>query len=82
MSTTLKTLPSDVSVGDPLLVDDGRLRLRATEVTETDVVTEVEIGGPISNHKGINLPGVPVSVPALSEKDIEDLKWGLELGFD
>lgn len=82
VSTTLKTLPSDVSVGDPLLVDDGRLRLRATAVTETDVVTEVEIGGPISNHKGINLPGVPVSVPALSEKDIEDLKWGLELGFD
>ncbi len=82
VSTTLKTLPSDVSVGDPLLVDDGRLRLRATAVTETDVVTEVEIGGPISNHKGINLPGVPVSVPALSEKDIEDLKWGLGLGFD
>ena len=68
--------------GDPLLIDDGRLRLRATEVTDTDVVTEVEIGGTISNHKGINLPGVPVSVPALSEKDIEDLKWGLSLGFD
>src|SRR5699024_3742042 len=65
-----------------LLIDDGRLRLRATEVTATEVVTEVEIGGTISNHKGINLPGVPVSVPALSEKGVEDLKWGLQLGFD
>src|SRR5699024_4300481 len=65
-----------------LLIDDGRLRLRATEVTATEVVTEVEIGGTISNHKGINLPGVPVSVPALSEKDVEDLKWDLQLGFD
>ncbi|RBP61614.1 pyruvate kinase [Brevibacterium sanguinis] len=82
VSTTLTTLPNDVSVGDPLLIDDGRLRLRATAVTETDVVTEVEIGGPISNNKGINLPGVPVSVPALSDKDVEDLKWGLRLGFD
>ncbi|WP_025777799.1 pyruvate kinase [Brevibacterium sp. VCM10] len=82
VSTTLPTLAEDVSVGDPLLIDDGRLRLRATEVTATDVVTEVEIGGTISNHKGINLPGVPVSVPALSEKDVDDLKWGLQLGFD
>src|SRR5699024_3729808 len=82
VSTTLPTLAEDVSVGDPLLIDDGRLRLRATEVTATEVVTEVEIGGTISNHKGINLPGVPVSVPALSEKDVEDLKWGLQLGFD
>src|SRR5690625_78466 len=82
VSTTLPTLAEDVSVGDPLLIDDGRLRLRTTEVTATEVVTEVEIGGTISNHKGINLPGVPVSVPALSEKDVEDLKWGLQLGFD
>src|SRR5699024_2689978 len=64
------------------LVDDGRIRLRALEVTETDIVTEVEIPGRISDHKGINLPGVAVSVPAMTEKDVEDLRWGLRAGAD
>ena len=56
--------------------------LRVTDVTETDVTTVVEVPGPVSNHKGINLPGVAVSVPAMSEKDIADLRWGLSLGAD
>ena len=81
-STTYKGLPGDVSVGDQILIDDGRLTLRATEVTATDVVTEVIVGGPVSNNKGINLPGVAVSVPAMSEKDIDDLRWALRQGFD
>jgi pyruvate kinase len=81
-STTFKGLPGDVQVGDSILIDDGRLMLRATEVTATDVITEVEVGGPVSNNKGINLPGVAVSVPAMSEKDTEDLRWALRNGVD
>jgi pyruvate kinase len=81
-STTYKGLPGDVAVGDLILIDDGRLMLRATEVTATDVVTEVVVGGPVSNNKGINLPGVAVSVPAMSDKDTEDLRWALRNGVD
>ncbi|WP_344731252.1 pyruvate kinase [Nocardioides fonticola] len=80
--TTYKGLPGDVSVGDPLLIDDGRIRLRVTDVNGPDVRTEVLVGGKVSNHKGINLPGVAVSVPALSEKDEEDLRFALKLGVD
>lgn len=80
--TTYKGLPGDVKTGDPILIDDGKIRLRVVEVDETDVVTEVLVGGRVSNNKGINLPGVAVSVPALSEKDIEDLRFTLRLGVD
>jgi pyruvate kinase len=81
-STTYEGLPGDVSAGDQILIDDGKVRLRVTEVQGTDVHTQVVVGGRISDHKGINLPGVPVSVPAMSEKDIEDLRWGLHLTVD
>lgn len=81
-STTYKGLPGDVSPGDRILVDDGKVELRVTAVNGNDVVTEVVEGGPVSDHKGINLPGVAVSVPALSEKDIADLRWALVTGFD
>lgn len=81
-STTYKGLPGDVKLGDLLLIDDGRLTLRATEVDSTTVTTEVVIGGPVSNNKGINLPGVAVNVPALSLKDEDDLRWALKLGAD
>lgn len=81
--TTYKGLAGDVNVGDPLLIDDGKIRLRVTAVEDgTDVHTEVLVGGPVSNNKGINLPGVAVSVPALSEKDEEDLRFALRLGVD
>ncbi|WP_036492986.1 MULTISPECIES: pyruvate kinase [Nocardioides] len=80
--TTYAGLPGDVKTGDPLLIDDGKVRLRVTAVQGTDVVTEVIVGGKVSNHKGINLPGVAVSVPALSEKDTADLRWALNLGVD
>lgn len=80
--TTYDGLPGDVEVGDPVLIDDGKIRLNVVEVTDTDVVTEVVVGGKASNNKGINLPGVAVSVPALSEKDTEDLRWALHLGVD
>ncbi len=82
VGTTYPDLPTDVSVGDPLLVDDGNVALRAIRVTETDVVTEVVEGGVVSNNKGINLPGVAVSVPALSEKDEADLRWALGVQAD
>ncbi|QNN53050.1 pyruvate kinase [Nocardioides mesophilus] len=81
-STTYAGLPGDVSVGDPILIDDGKVRLEVTAVGDTDVETRVEVAGPVSNHKGINLPGVAVSVPALSEKDKEDLRWALHLTVD
>ncbi len=80
--TTLKTLTVDVRPGDQVLIDDGRIHLRAVEVTDTDVDTEVVVGGRVSNNKGINLPGVAVSVPALSEKDEHDLRWALRHGVD
>jgi pyruvate kinase len=81
-STTYKGLPGDVKPGDLILIDDGRIGLEATAVTDTDVTTKVVVGGPVSNNKGINLPGVAVSVPAMSEKDTEDLRWALRHGVD
>lgn len=81
-STTFKGLPGDVKPGDTILIDDGRIAMEATEVTETDVVCRVTVAGPVSNNKGINLPGVAVSVPALSEKDESDLRWALGKGVD
>lgn len=80
--TTYKGLPGDVNAGDPILIDDGKVRLRVTAVDDTDVTTEVLVGGQVSNNKGINLPGVAVSVPALSEKDEEDLRFALSLSVD
>lgn len=82
VGTTYKGLPGDCSPGDRLLIDDGTVAVRVIKVTDTDVVTRVEVPGPVSNHKGINLPGVAVSVPALSDKDREDLRWGLRIGAD
>lgn len=81
-STTYKGLVGDVKVGDPILIDDGRLSLRVKSVEGNNVVCDIEIGGPISNNKGINLPGVAVNVPALSKKDEDDLRWALKLGAD
>ncbi len=80
--TTFKGLPGDVKPGDLLLIDDGKVTLKATEVSDTTVTTVVEIAGPVSNNKGINLPGVAVNVPALSEKDEDDLRWAIRLGVD
>ena len=80
--TTYKGLPGDVSVGDPILIDDGKVRLEVTAVDGPDVRTTVVVAGKVSNNKGINLPGVAVSVPALSDKDVADLRWALRLSVD
>ena len=82
VSTTYEGLAADVRPSDRLLVDDGKVDLRVVDVNGEDITCEVLQGGPVSDHKGISLPGVAVSVPPLSEKDIEDLKFALELGVD
>lgn len=82
VSTTFKGLPGDVKPGDFLLIDDGKVRVEVVSVDGAVVTTKVIVAGPVSNNKGINLPGVAVSVPALSEKDEADLRWGLQQGAD
>ncbi|MFG1821707.1 pyruvate kinase [Microbispora bryophytorum] len=82
VSTTYPGLPGDVKPGDTILVDDGRLNLEVTAVEGPRVVTRVVVGGMISDNKGLNLPGVAVSAPALTDKDEEDLRWALRTGFD
>jgi pyruvate kinase len=81
-STTFKGLPQDVKPGDFLLIDDGKVKVKVLDTDGTVVTTEVVVAGPVSNNKGINLPGVAVNVPALSEKDEADLRWALKLGAD
>ncbi len=82
VSTTYAGLADDVSVGDRLLVDDGRVGLRVVSVDGPDVRLLVTEGGPVSNNKGLSLPGVAVSVPALTEKDEADLRFALTLRAD
>ncbi|MDX6324287.1 MAG: pyruvate kinase [Nocardioidaceae bacterium] len=80
--TTYAGLPGDVATGDRVLIDDGKVHLEVLSADETDVRTRVAVAGRISNHKGINLPGVAVSVPAMSDKDKEDLRWALRQTVD
>ncbi|MBC2877152.1 MULTISPECIES: pyruvate kinase [Streptomyces] len=80
--TTYDGLAADVTRGERILVDDGRVTLEVTEVNGPRVHTVVLEGGMVSDHKGLNLPGVAVSVPALSEKDVEDLRWAITTGAD
>jgi pyruvate kinase len=82
VGTTYKGLPGDCKKGDRILIDDGKVTVEVVEVKGNDVVTKVIEPGAVSNNKGINLPGVAVSVPALSEKDMDDLRWGLKAGAD
>jgi pyruvate kinase len=82
VGTTYPDLAADVSGGDTILVNDGKVRLRVLETDGVRVRTEVVVGGEVSNNKGLNLPGVAVSTPALSAKDEEDLRWALRLGAD
>ncbi len=81
-SVTYKGLPKDVEVGTRILIDDGLIELKALEVTDTDVVCEVICGGPVSNHKGVNIPNVDLSMPYISDVDRSDIIFGIEQGFD
>ena len=82
VGTTYKGLPGDCKAGDRILIDDGKVTVEVIEVKGNDVITKCIEPGAVSNNKGINLPGVAVSVPALSEKDRDDLRWGLRAGAD
>jgi pyruvate kinase len=82
VGTTYKGLTGDCKAGDRILIDDGKVTVEVTSIVGNDVITRVIEPGTVSNNKGINLPGVAVSVPALSEKDIDDLRWGLKAGAD
>jgi len=82
VSTSYKTLPKDVKIGDAILIDDGKIELKVTEIRDVDVVTEVIYGGPLKSRKGINLPFTKVSAPSLTEKDMADLEFGLRNDVD
>jgi len=82
VSTAYAALPRDVRPGDRILVDDGNLELRVTRVGGREVECEVVHGGPLRPHKGMNLPGVRISAPALTEKDHRDLAIGVQNGVD
>ena len=82
VSTTYKRLAQDAKAGDRVLVDDGNIGLIVERIDGNDVVCQVTEGGPVSNNKGMSLPGMNVSAPALSDKDKEDLAFALRLGVD
>jgi pyruvate kinase len=82
VSTTYKNLARDAKPGDRMLVDDGKVAVVVEAVDGNDVICSVIEGGPVSNNKGLSVPGMAVSVPALSEKDIADLEFALKLGVD
>ena len=82
ISHSYASLARDVRVGDPILLDDGLLQLKVDAIKGEDVVATVIDGGTLKDHKGMNLPGTPLSTPALTAKDKDDLAFGLELGVD
>ena len=81
-SISFKGLPADVSIGTDILINDGLVALRVKKIDATDILCDVIEGGRISNHKGVNVPGVQLSMPYLSEADMNDLEFGSKLGFD
>ena len=82
VSVTYKQLPNDVKSGNTILIDDGLIELKVDEVSGEDVVCTVVNGGPVSDKKGVNLPGAELTMPYLSEQDKSDIIFGCEQGFD
>ncbi|MDZ7319842.1 MAG: pyruvate kinase, partial [candidate division KSB1 bacterium] len=82
ISTTYKQLPDDVRPGDKILLDDGLLQVEVMEIKDRQVHCRVLEGGKLSDHKGINLPGIDISQPSLTEKDRADLEFGINNGVD
>jgi pyruvate kinase len=82
VSTTYQQLPRDIQIGDSILVDDGKMKFSVISKTETDVLCSVVNGGILTDKKGMNLPGVKVSVPSFTDKDVEDLRFGLANDID
>ncbi len=81
-SITYSKLPSEVHTGDHILIDDGKIRLEVTSTTDTDIVCRVIHGGVLSNHKSINIPNIRLSLPYLSDRDKDDLLFGIEQDVD
>ena len=81
-SITYKELIHDISAGTKILIDDGLIEMTVEEITDTDIICNVVNGGPVSNHKGVNVPGAELSMPYISESDKNDILFGVELGFD
>ena len=81
-SVSFSGLPADVQPGTAILINDGLISLRVKKVTATDIVCDVTEGGILSNNKGVNVPGVELSMPYLSERDMSDLEFGAKTGFD
>ena len=82
VSITYKKLYEDVKAGDTILVDDGLMELRVKEIAGEDIICEIINGGELSERKGCNVPGVRTQLPAITDKDIEDIVWGIGQGFD
>lgn len=81
-TVSYKEMVNDVKVGDTILIDDGLVALKIVEISGNDIITIVENSGKVSTKKGVNLPGVIINLPAITEKDIEDIKFGIEQGID
>ena len=81
-SISYKNLKNDISVGTTILIDDGLIEMTVKAIEETDIACEVINGGYVSNHKGINVPGVVLSMPYISEVDREDILFGVKMGYD
>lgn len=81
-SITYKELIHDISAGTTILIDDGLIEMTVEEITDTDIICNVVNGGPVSNNKGVNVPGAELSMPYISESDKNDILFGVELGFD
>ena len=79
---SFKRLPHDINAGNRILINDGVVELLAEKVTETDIICRIIHGGVLSNNKGINVPGVKLSMPFLSDADMNDLEFGAKQGFD
>ena len=82
VSVTYADLPTQLSVGDKVLLDDGNLELRVESSSDTDIICTVVHGGKISSHKGVNIPGVHIEMPYMSEQDKSDVLFGIELDVD
>lgn len=82
VSITYKDLVKDIKAGTRILIDDGLISMHVESITETDIICIVEDGGPVTNHKGVNVPNVALSMPYVSDRDREDIIFGIEQGFD
>ena len=82
VSISYKELVKDVKAGTTILIDDGLIEMTVEEVTDTDIICRVENGGPVSNRKGVNVPGADLSMPYISQTDMNDILFGIEHGFD